>query len=121
MILYYFPIAQNTVNKTVSDFFQRCKCLYMMCTYFTIFLFTGLIPFYLWIRYRQTAQFLHFDPYLGHSVLVGPIKMITELANLSSERIWGLACRKIGSFSHTHGLKQRLTAQLHKSAFTQLV
>ena len=37
MILYYFPIAQNTVNKTVSDFFQRFKCLYMICTYFTIF------------------------------------------------------------------------------------
>ena len=29
MILYYFPIAQNTVNKTVSDFFQRFKCLFM--------------------------------------------------------------------------------------------
>ena len=46
MILYYFPIAQN---KTVSDFFffrdvNACLC---MCTYFTIFLFTGLIPVYL--------------------------------------------------------------------------
>ena len=45
MILYYFPIAQNTVIKTVGDFFFRdlnaCLC---MCTYFTIFLFTGLIP-----------------------------------------------------------------------------
>ena len=29
MILYYFPIAQNTVNKTVSDFFQRYICLYI--------------------------------------------------------------------------------------------
>ena len=48
MILYYFPIAQNTVNKTVSEKFyrgvQRCICLYIMCTCFTIFLFTGLIP-----------------------------------------------------------------------------
>ena len=47
MILYYFPIAQNTVNKTVSENFYRgvyaCIC---MCTYFTIFLFTGLIPVY---------------------------------------------------------------------------
>ena len=45
MILYYFPIAQNTVNKTVSENFHRdvyaCIC---MCTYLTIFLFTGLIP-----------------------------------------------------------------------------
>ena len=45
MILFYFPIAQNTVNKTVSYFFFRdvyaCIC---MCTYFTFFLFTGLIP-----------------------------------------------------------------------------
>ena len=47
MILYYLPIAhvaQNTGNKTVCDFFFRdvyaCIC---MCTYFTIFLFTGLI------------------------------------------------------------------------------
>ena len=44
MILYYFPIAQNTVNKTVSDFFFRDVNACMMCTYFTIFLFTGLIP-----------------------------------------------------------------------------
>ena len=45
MIRYYFPIAQNTVNKTVSENFYRgvyaCIC---MCTYLTIFLFTGLIP-----------------------------------------------------------------------------
>ena len=25
MILYYFPIAQNTVNKTASDFFLIAK------------------------------------------------------------------------------------------------
>ena len=47
MILYYFPIAQNTVNQTVNEKFYRgvyaCIC---MCTYFTIFLFTGLIPVY---------------------------------------------------------------------------
>ena len=30
----YFPISQNTVNKTDSDFFQRCLCLY---TYAHIF------------------------------------------------------------------------------------
>ena len=27
MILYYFPIAQNTVNKTVSDFFSEMLML----------------------------------------------------------------------------------------------
>ena len=47
MILYYFPIAQNTINKTVSENFYRgvyaCIC---MCTYLTIFLFTGLITVY---------------------------------------------------------------------------
>ena len=40
MILYYFPIAQNTVNKIVSDFFQRCKCLFMnvhIFYYFSIY------------------------------------------------------------------------------------
>ena len=46
MILYYFPIAQNTVNKTVSDFFRDLNTCLCMCTYFTIFLFTGLIPVY---------------------------------------------------------------------------
>ena len=39
MIFYYFPIAQNTVNKTVSENFYRgvyiCMC---MCTCFTIVL-----------------------------------------------------------------------------------
>ena len=29
MILYYFPVAQNTVNKTVSDKFYRCIYLSM--------------------------------------------------------------------------------------------
>ena len=37
MILYYFPIAQNTVNKTVIDFFQRCICLYMYVHIFDYF------------------------------------------------------------------------------------
>ena len=40
MILYYFPIAQNTGNKTVSDFFQRCKCLFInvhIFYYFSIY------------------------------------------------------------------------------------
>ena len=40
MILYYFPIAQNTgVNKTVRDFFQRCICLYMYVHIFDYFSF----------------------------------------------------------------------------------
>ena len=50
MILYYFHIAQNTGNKTVSEKFYRdvyaCIC---MRTYFTIFLFTGVIPVYVGI------------------------------------------------------------------------
>ena len=40
MILYYFPIAhvaQNTGNKTVCDFFQRCICLYMYVHIFYYF------------------------------------------------------------------------------------
>ena len=37
MILYYFPIAQNTVNKTVRDFFQRCIYLYMYVHIFDYF------------------------------------------------------------------------------------
>ena len=37
MILYYFPIAQNTGNKTVSDFFQRFKCLFMYVHIFCYF------------------------------------------------------------------------------------
>ena len=68
MILYYFPIAQNTVNKTVSDFFlQRCKYLFMyrMCTYLTIFLFTGLIPVYS-LFYAGSNFMLHV---LGGGVL----------------------------------------------------
>ena len=47
MILYYFPIAQNTGNKTVSDFFQRCKRLFMnvhIFYYFSIYWFdTSLV------------------------------------------------------------------------------
>ena len=48
MVLYYVSIAQNTVNKTVSDFFYRG--VYMLvyvhvCAHILIFfLFTGLIP-----------------------------------------------------------------------------
>ena len=57
MILYYCSIAQNTVNKTVSDFFFRdvyaCIC---MCTYFTIFLFTGLIKSRDFSTYRICAK-----------------------------------------------------------------
>ena len=37
MILYYFPIAQNTVNKTVSIFFRDVYACICMCSYFTIF------------------------------------------------------------------------------------
>ena len=44
MILYYLPFAQNTGNKTVSDFLEDVYACICMCTYFTIFLFTGLIP-----------------------------------------------------------------------------
>ena len=40
MILYYFPIAQN---KTFSDFFQRCICLFAHI-FLIFFLFTGQIP-----------------------------------------------------------------------------
>ena len=46
MILYYFSIAhvaQNTGNKTVCDFFRDVYACICMCTYFTFFLFTGLI------------------------------------------------------------------------------
>ena len=39
MILYYFPIAQNTVNKTVSDCFQIGKCLFMNVHIFCYFSF----------------------------------------------------------------------------------
>ena len=40
MILYYLTIAhvaQNTGNKTVCDFFQRCICLYMYVHIFYYF------------------------------------------------------------------------------------
>ena len=46
MILYYFPIAQNTVNKTEICFQRSVYACICMCTYMTIFLFTGLIPVY---------------------------------------------------------------------------
>ena len=46
MILYHFPIARNTVNKTVSDFFSEVYMLVYACAHILIFffLFTGLIP-----------------------------------------------------------------------------
>ena len=45
MILYYFPIAQNKVNKTVNDFFTGIVYAYkyIYVHMFTIALFTGLI------------------------------------------------------------------------------
>ena len=47
MLLYYFPIAQNTVNETVSDIFEGCICLYMYVhIFYYFFLFIGLIPVY---------------------------------------------------------------------------
>ena len=47
MILYYCPIAQNTGNKTVSDFFSEVYMLVYVCAHILIFfLFTGLIPVY---------------------------------------------------------------------------
>ena len=34
MILYHFPIAQNTVKKTASDFFiERYICLVYVCAH----------------------------------------------------------------------------------------
>ena len=45
MILYYFPIAQNTVNKTVRDFFSDVYMRVYVCAHILrLFLFTGLIP-----------------------------------------------------------------------------
>ena len=47
MILYYFPMAQNTINKTVGDFFSEMYMFVYVCAHsFTNFLFTGLIPVY---------------------------------------------------------------------------
>ena len=37
MILYYFPISQNIVNKTVKDFFRDVYACICMCTYFSIY------------------------------------------------------------------------------------
>ena len=44
MILYYFPIAQNTVNKTVSDFLER--------SYVALI----LLFFYLLVRYQSRLK-----------------------------------------------------------------
>ena len=61
MLLYYFPIAQNTVNKTVSNFFRDVIACICMCTYSTIFLFTGLIPVYLslYVANLKNTEILH--------------------------------------------------------------
>ena len=41
MMLYYFPIAQNTGNKTVRDFFSEMYMLVYVCAhifyYFSIY------------------------------------------------------------------------------------
>ena len=45
MILYYVPIGQNTVDKTVSNpFYRDSAYLNMYVHIFTIFLFIGLKP-----------------------------------------------------------------------------
>ena len=74
MILYYFPIAQNTVNKTVSDFFffRDVNACFCMCTYFTIFLFTGLIPVYTFDLHLAIVGLENqFDVFLRVAVLQG--------------------------------------------------
>ena len=57
MILYYFPIAQNTVNKTVSDFFFRdVKCLFMnvhIIYYFSIYWSDTSLALYMTIKLNQ--------------------------------------------------------------------
>ena len=39
MILYYFPIPQNTINKTVSDFFQEMYMLVYVCAHILLFFY----------------------------------------------------------------------------------
>ena len=39
MILYYFPIAQNTVNKTVSDFVSEMYLLVYVCAHILLFFY----------------------------------------------------------------------------------
>ena len=46
MLLYYFPFAQNTANKTLSENIYRGLCLYKLrCAHILLFfLFTGFRP-----------------------------------------------------------------------------
>ena len=46
MILYYFPIAQNTVRQSVIFFRDVSACLNECEHILLFFLFTGLIPVY---------------------------------------------------------------------------
>ena len=39
MILYYFPIAQNIVNKTVGDFFSEMYMLVYVCAHIRLFFY----------------------------------------------------------------------------------
>ena len=39
MILYYFPIAQNTVNKTVSENFTEVYMLVYVCAHILLFFY----------------------------------------------------------------------------------
>ena len=39
MILYFFPIAQNTVNKTVSDFISEMYMLVYVCAHILLFFY----------------------------------------------------------------------------------
>ena len=47
MTIFYYPIDQNTVNKTVSEknteVYNICLYMYVHIVYY-FFLFTGLIP-----------------------------------------------------------------------------
>ena len=43
MILYYFPITQNTVNKTVSEFFSEVDMLVNVCAHILLFFLDMLV------------------------------------------------------------------------------
>ena len=58
MILYYFPIAQNTVNKTVIFFFQRSKMLVYVCAHILLF-------FYLLVWYQYWKIYI---PRIGFGI-----------------------------------------------------
>ena len=49
MILYYFPIAQNTGNKTVCDFFSEMYMLVYVCAHILLF-------FYLLVWYKSSKK-----------------------------------------------------------------